>query len=356
MARRDRARSDLYLAHLRLQSAPNTPGGLELARRASIASLRAQHAVVVPKTVTVEQDVYADPFLTPALHTGQPLLAGQMYNAGHGHAQIQGQGSYYKSGTSEARAQSDTDTAAIVASPGPSTKFAAPKPKPFKLSQPPKKKGKGVATSSMPTSPDMSVDAGSTSFGSPGPFVISSAGQTPLGSATMQEQAAEGMQSLSIVPTPTSGMMVPKRLSHAVSPPPLTASAEGASQSQLQMQAQAQSPTLQPTTSPTTSPTKIAFTPPGADSPIKPQTFTFAVPAPSAPISGQSQGFGASQGRLPQVSQPLGPPTPLPGGDIGYYEQAMGMRTGWNEERRLEHMDAAEGEVVYERVEVPEGW
>lgn len=342
MARRDRARSDLYLAHLRLQSAPNTPGGLEPTKRASIASMRAQQAASghpsyahqqLPNSGIKEQNVttdhYADPFMTPAPYTGQPLLAGHTYN--------QSQGSYH-SGPSEAKGP--TDTAAVVASPGASTMYAAPRAKPFKLSSPPKKKGKGIA-SSGPTSPE--VEAGSPTFGSPQPI--------GFGGVDLQDQGQEGMQASSIVPTPTSGMNVQKRLSSPQGyPPPPAPSAEA--ESQLQHQ---------PPNLPTTTPIMTVFSPPNADSPIKPQTASiFAMPAPS-PISVSGPSQGASQGRLPTVSQPLGPPTPLSGTYAGYYEQGAGLGVGWNGmgwkgERRLQHMDAAQGETRYETVQVPEGW
>lgn len=131
MSSRDKARSDLYLAHVRLQSAPNSPG--YLTRQASMRAQQTQ-SQTYPQTV----DVYTNPFLTPAPFTAQPLLAGCN------------------------RLVEEEEDRQVMS--GPSTMYAVPKAKPFVLSAAPPRKGKGSAqqspraAASSATSPQFASD------------------------------------------------------------------------------------------------------------------------------------------------------------------------------------------------------
>jgi len=126
MASRDQARSDLYLAHLRLQSAPSSPGFLTRQ-----ASFRAQ---VQPQTVVVVgQDAYANPFMTPAPFTGQPLLGG------------------FNRVVEEEEEEGAMKMSMSMSMPGAETTYAAPQAKPFVLSAAPPRKGKGSAQQSPQT-------------------------------------------------------------------------------------------------------------------------------------------------------------------------------------------------------------
>jgi len=141
MESRDQARSDLYLAHLRLQSAPSSPGFLT--RQASFRAQQVQ-GQVQPQTVVVGQDAYVNPFMTLALFTGQPLLGG------------------FRRVVEEEEEKEVVDTR-VMATPGPTTTYAAPQAKPFVLAAAPKK-GKRSAQQSPQTS-----SVTSPSHFSPGP-------------------------------------------------------------------------------------------------------------------------------------------------------------------------------------------
>jgi len=145
MESRDQARSDLYLAHLRLQSAPSSPGFLTRQ-----ASFRAQQVQVQPQTVVVGQDAYVNPFMTPALFTGQPLLGG------FGRVVEEEE-------EKEADSKEIVQDTRVRATPGPTTTYAAPQAKPFVLAAAPKK-GKRSAQQSLQTS-----SVTSPSHFSPGP-------------------------------------------------------------------------------------------------------------------------------------------------------------------------------------------
>lgn len=136
MESRDQARSDLYLAHLRLQSAPSSPGFLT--RQASFRAQQQGQAQVQSQTVVVGQDAYVNLFMTPALFTGQPLLGGF------------GRVVEEEEEKEEEGKEAVKDTR-VTASPGPTTTCAAPQAKPFVLSAAPKK-GKRSAQQSPQTS------------------------------------------------------------------------------------------------------------------------------------------------------------------------------------------------------------